>query len=229
VPRISLVIPAYNEQAALPRLLDSIDLARQRYRTEIEVIVADNASTDRTPDIAHSRGCTVVHVQKRAIAAARNAGAHAATGEILAFVDADSSIHPDTFNAIDDAMGKGHAIVGATSARYDRTSFGIAFTTLCATIVFAVTRLDTGVVFCLRKDWQSAGGYDESRLWAEDICFLFALKRLGRPFVRLKNVRAVTSARKFDRFGDWHAFALPLNLFRVDFVQRYWYRQRSKT
>ncbi len=55
--RISLVIPAWNEERYLPRLLDSVDAARARYRggaDRIEVIVADNASTDRTADSGNS-------------------------------------------------------------------------------------------------------------------------------------------------------------------------------
>lgn len=54
-PKISLVIPAFNEAAYLPRLLDTVDVARNRYRcgaSLIEVVVADNASTDETPQIA---------------------------------------------------------------------------------------------------------------------------------------------------------------------------------
>ena len=58
--RLSLVIPAYNEEALLPRLLDTVDAARARYTfgaDAIEVIVADQGSTDRTAAIATSRGC----------------------------------------------------------------------------------------------------------------------------------------------------------------------------
>ena len=70
-PRISLIIPAYNEEELLPRLLDSIDAARATYGGTVEVIVADNASTDGTAELARRRGCRVVAVEKRAIAAAR--------------------------------------------------------------------------------------------------------------------------------------------------------------
>ena len=69
-PRLSLVIPAYNEEAYLAALLDSVDLARERYRggpDAIEVILADNASTDRTATMARARGCHVVSVEKRVI------------------------------------------------------------------------------------------------------------------------------------------------------------------
>src|SRR6202140_3154748 len=99
--RQTLVIPAHNEEALLPRLLDTVDVARAQYSFgagAIEVIVADNASTDRTAEIAADRGCRVVSVAKRAIAASRNGGAAQATSPILAFIDADSQVHPETFN-----------------------------------------------------------------------------------------------------------------------------------
>ena len=102
-PRFSLVIPAWNEQAYLPRLLDSVDVARGAYHgpaDAVEVIVADNASTDRTGEIARDRGCRVAHVELRRIAAARNGGAAIARGEVVCFVVADFRIHPATFHAL---------------------------------------------------------------------------------------------------------------------------------
>ena len=65
MPRCSLVIPAYNEARLLPRLLDSVDAARSRYKGSVQVIVADNASTDKTAAIAAARGCEVARVEKR--------------------------------------------------------------------------------------------------------------------------------------------------------------------
>jgi glycosyltransferase involved in cell wall biosynthesis len=243
MPRISLVIPAFNEEHYLPLLLDSIHSARQRYEVgfdEVEIIVADNASTDGTARLARARGCRVVQVEKRAIAAARNAGARIATGQILAFVDADSQIHPDTFNAIERTLTSDRVVVGATSVRYSRMSAGIAFTTLVAITFFQLAGLDAGVVFCRRADWQAVGGYNEDRLWLEDAEFLIALKRLGRTrgqrFARTKGVRAITSARKYDRLGDWHVFThlLPRVVASLLFsrfacrrsVRSYWYEDR---
>jgi glycosyltransferase involved in cell wall biosynthesis len=56
-PNISLVIPAFNEAAYLPRLLDTVDAAKENYRhgaDRIEIIIADNSSTDETPDIGQA-------------------------------------------------------------------------------------------------------------------------------------------------------------------------------
>lgn len=213
--RFSIIIPAYNEELFLPRLLDSIEVARQIYRAgreAIEVIVADNASTDDTARVARKLGCRVVRVQKRVIAAARNGGARAARGEVLCFIDADSQIHPETFNAIDDCLGFNRVIAGMTGVRPERWSLGI-FVTYCLLMPFAwLMNMDTGVVFCRREDFEAVGGYDESRLYAEDVAFLFALLRRGRErgqrLKRLKGVKALGATRKFDEFGDWHYFTL---------------------
>src|SRR5438132_10817488 len=115
--RFSVIIPAYNEEQYLPRLLESIEIARSNYSggsEQIEVIVADNDSNDRTAEVAAAHGARVVHVAKRRIAAARNGGAHAAHGEILCFIDADSAVHPQTFNEVDRAMKTGRYIDGFT-------------------------------------------------------------------------------------------------------------------
>jgi len=131
-PTLSVVIPASNEAALLPRLFDNLDAARQRWTAAghaveaIEIIVADNGSTDATPSIAAMRGARVVPVEKRAIAAACNGGAAAARSEILAFIDADSVVHPDSFIAVAAAMTNPLTIAGSTGVTMERWSPGIA-------------------------------------------------------------------------------------------------------
>jgi glycosyltransferase involved in cell wall biosynthesis len=239
-PRFSVVIPAYNEERLLPKLLDSIDAACELYAggsRAVEVVVADNASTDSTASLAASRGCRVVSVEKRVIAAARNGGARAARGEIVCFVDADTTIHPETFRAIDEALATGRVVGGATGVRLERWSPGIAAAYMMIVPLVWVTGIDTGLVFCRREDFEAIGGYDERLRIAEDVAFPWALKRLGRRrgqvLTRLRRYKATASLRKFDEHGDWHYVAmLPrttfLFLFRrrafLEFIDRYWYR-----
>jgi glycosyltransferase involved in cell wall biosynthesis len=237
--RFSLVIPAYNEERLLPGLLETIVVARERYRygaDAIQVIIADNGSIDTTAAIAESYGCEVVRVEERRIASVRNGGARHAAGEILSFVDADTKVHPETFNAIDDALKTGRVVAGATGVRLDRMSPGIAATyALLIPFVWAM-RMDTGVVFCRRDDFEEIGGYDERRSFGEDVQLLFDLKRVGRKrgqkLIRLRAVKAVASTRKFDSFGDWHYFTelrrlLPLMVrspeATSEFAERFWY------
>lgn len=238
--RFSLVIPAYNEALLLPRLLDTVDAARRRYRGgagAIQVIVADNASTDKTADIAKARGCELARVEKRVIAASRNGGARAARGELVCFIDADCTIHPQTFNAIDEAMGRDEVVGGATGVRPERWSPGLVATWLVFLPGVLATGMDAGVVFCRRSDFEEIGGYNEALDYAEDVAFLWALRKLGRRrgqrLARLTGVQAVTSTRKFDRHGDWHYFTLlPRSAFSLlrsrhnEAARRYWYDDR---
>jgi glycosyltransferase involved in cell wall biosynthesis len=237
--RFSLIIPAHNERELLPRLLDTVDLARARFaegEDAVEVIVADNASTDGTGDLAAERGCVVVRVTERLIAAARNGGARVARGEVLCFVDADMRIDVESFNAIDQAIRRPDIIAGATGVRLERWSLGIALTYALIVPLVILMRIDTGVVFCRRADFEAVGGYDERREIGEDVAFLWAMRLLGKKrgqrLVRLRKFKATTSMRKFDQHGDWHyltqviPYGFPA-LFRPGskspIAKRYWY------
>src|SRR3954470_22545376 len=143
--RQTLVIPAHNEEALLPRLLATVDVARERYSfgaDAIEIIVADNASTDRTAEIATAHGCRVVSVAKRAISASRNGGAAAARSPILAFVDADTQIHPDTFNGIERALADGRIVGGATGLTLERWSLPLLATYAAIIPLVLLTGMD---------------------------------------------------------------------------------------
>jgi glycosyltransferase involved in cell wall biosynthesis len=244
-PRFSLIIPAWNEQAYLPRLLDTVEEARRRYHgaaEAIEVIVADNASTDGTAGIARARGCRVAHVERRRIACARNGGAAAARGEVLCFVDADYRIHPETFNVIDRELATGRFIGGATGITPERWSPGIVVTMVVVLGLLRPWGMDGGVWFCRREDFEAVGGYDESVPVSEDVRLLWALRKLGRrrrPRQKLTRgrstgppARALASTRKFDKHGDWHFLRDTLRLLcwmavsprKFDaHVRRYWY------
>jgi glycosyltransferase involved in cell wall biosynthesis len=236
---ISLVVPAYNEERFLPRLLDSVDVAIAAWRgprADLEVVVADNQSTDATPRIAAERGCRVVATVPRTIAATRNAGARAARGDRLAFVDADARVHPDTFNEIARLLDSGRVVGGASGVTMDRWSPGIALTYAMLLPMVWLTGFDTGVTFCRREDFEAVGGYDEELKFAEDVKFLFELwrrgRRTGRRVIRARRIKAVYSTRKFDDHGDWHYFGLlwrglthPFGGGRMDeMADRYWYK-----
>jgi hypothetical protein len=97
--------------------------------------------------------------------------------------------------------------------------------------------MDTGVVFCRKADFEAVGGYDESRVIAEDLAFLWALRKLGKQrgqrLMRATRAKAVASTRKFDEFGDWHYFGLTRKCLPMlwrrggnEFTDRYWYKPK---
>lgn len=237
--RFSVVVPARNEEKLLPRLLDTVEVARRAYAggaDEVEVVVADNVSTDGTAEVARAAGARVVSVEKRVIGAVRNGGARDARGEILVFVDADIRMHSGTFDAIDAALATGRVVGGATGVRLERMSAGLAATYAALMPLVWLLRMDTGPTFVRRSDFEAVGGYDECLLVAEDVALLLALRRLGRSrgqhLTRLRTAKAIASVRKFDVYGDWHylrlAPAVALEMLRRGqrgsrFVDRYWY------
>src|SRR5205814_1448546 len=113
---ISFVVPAYNEERLIGGTLDAIHAAAREIGQHYEVIVADDASTDRTAAIARAHGARVIAVRFRQIARVRNAGARAATGSVLIFVDADTIVTPVTVRRTLDALAGGAAGGGAAIA-----------------------------------------------------------------------------------------------------------------
>lgn len=96
-PLISVIIPLYNEEYALPRCFDSV-LAQNHEK--LEVILIDDGSTDQSPVIcdhyaARDERVRVIHQENTGRSGARNAGLDAAMGEFILFVDADDYILPD--------------------------------------------------------------------------------------------------------------------------------------
>ena len=93
-PRFSVVIPAYNAAATLPRAIESV--LGQSWPAH-EILIVDDGSSDATADIARHYGGSVKLIQQpnRGVSVARNAGAAAAQGDWLAFLDADDWYEPD--------------------------------------------------------------------------------------------------------------------------------------
>src|SRR5947207_10528077 len=89
---LSFIIPAYNEEFDLGRIIAAIRDAANCGGHPSEIIVVDDGSTDATARLAEAEGAALVQIYRRQIAAARNAGARAAHGEVLFFVDADTRI-----------------------------------------------------------------------------------------------------------------------------------------
>lgn len=95
--RLSIVIPAYNEQDYLPGCLEQVlaEVRRCADPDEVEVLVVDNASIDATADIARQiPGVRVVHEPNKGLTKARQRGLESARGEVIGYVDADTRMPP---------------------------------------------------------------------------------------------------------------------------------------
>jgi len=114
--KISFVVPAYNEQALLPQSLTAIrdEILRAGYGlgTEAEIIVVNNASTDRTREVAEAiPGVVVVDEPRKGLVQARWCGFEASTGTLIANIDADTIIPPGWLTEVMRQFEKGENLV----------------------------------------------------------------------------------------------------------------------
>jgi glycosyltransferase involved in cell wall biosynthesis len=192
---ISFVIPAYNEERLLPRTLRAVKDSAAASREAFEVLVVDDASTDGTAAVAREHGAKVVSANCRQIAAARNAGAAAAAGKFLIFVDADTIVTTDAVCAALNAM-RGGAAGGGCAFRFDRPVplYGRLMEAVAAP-AYRLLGLASGCfLFCTREAFRAAGGFDPTLFGAEEAAMSRALRRHGRFVVLRQSV--TTSARK---------------------------------
>jgi glycosyltransferase involved in cell wall biosynthesis len=192
---ISFIVPAYDEECLLGATLDALHAAGRALNEPYELVVADDGSTDRTATVAEGHGARVVRVAHRQIAATRNSGARAATGELLIFVDADTIVSESVVRAAVDAVRRG-AVGGGAAIEFDR---GVPWYAKLLMPIFAGCYRALGLaagcfLFCSRDAFSAVGGFDETFFGAEEIVMSRALRNLG-PFVVLKQA-VTTSGRK---------------------------------
>lgn len=193
---LSFIVPAYNEELELPSTLSAIRAAADANSEPYEIIVVDDGSTDTTATVAASGGARVVTIHRRQIAAARNAGAREARGDILFFVDADTRISPAHVPGVQGALAAGCAGGGARVTTDGLVPlWGRVFVRVFSAFYFTVANLGAGAfLFTTRKNFDRVGGFDEQLFAGEEIYFSQALKKLGR--FRVLADPAVTSGRK---------------------------------
>jgi glycosyltransferase involved in cell wall biosynthesis len=193
--QISFIVPAHNEELLLGHTLEALHAAGQALGAPYEIVVADDASDDATGAVAESHDARVVRVERRQIAAARNAGAAAARGEIFIFVDADTVVTPAVVRAAVRAVRRG-AAGGGCAFRFDGPIplYARLLHRLATPIGHALGLAGGCFLFCSRAAFRAAGGFSEEVFAAEEVSFATGLKRQGR-FVMLREC-VTTSGRK---------------------------------
>jgi glycosyltransferase involved in cell wall biosynthesis len=197
---ISFIVPAYNEEAELPGTLRAIHSAAAGYRYEI--VLVNDGSTDATSAIGEQFGARVISIERRQIAAARNAGARAARGDILIFVDADTRIGPEHVRGAMQALENGFA-GGGSRLDFDGEIplWGKVMFHVFSTLYFGLNLGAGAFLFTTRENFFAVDGFDEIYFAGEEVFFTVALKRLGR--FKLLREAAITSGRKLRMYSGW--------------------------
>ena len=201
--RLSVIIPTLNEAAGIGTTLAALAQMRER---GAEVIVVDGGSSDDTIARAQPLADRVL-AAPRGRATQMNAGAAAATGDVLLFLHADSRLPADADRLI-------LAAIGATAEVWGRFDVAIEGRhPLLPVIAWFMNRRSrlTGIatgdqgLFVTRALFAAAGGYPPIALM-EDVALSQALRARGAP--RCLRERIVTSGRRWERHGVWRTMAL---------------------
>ena len=201
-PKVSFVIPAHNEELLIGSTVLACNQAGRAIGGDFEIVVACDGCTDRTDEIATAAGAKVTHTTKRIIAGARNAGAAVATGELLIFVDADTSPPPESVVEAVSAIRAGAVGGGAGVVLDGRVHFAAEVLLAVINRAFRMARLTGGCfLFCTRPAFEAAGGWDETLLVSEEIAMAGALKKIGR--FEIVRTPVITSGRKLRTYSAW--------------------------
>lgn len=176
-PKVSVIIPAYNQADYLGAAIQSV--LDQTYQ-QFELIVVNDASPDHTRMVVQqfqdSRLIYIEHPENRHLAVTRNTGIRAASGEVIAFLDADDLFHPDKLQAHVRFLAQ-HPTVGVTyNARFEfygqQQIFGLwrpPVTVTLADLVLGFPFAPSDMV--LRREWlEQVNLFDESYVaYSEDL------------------------------------------------------------
>ena len=203
--RVSVVLPAFNEEKLLPAALAAVKAAASAFTArgwEWECVVCDNNSTDGTSAVACAAGATVVFEPVNQIGRARDAGARVATGEWLVFIDADSTPSAELFASIATRIAEGRALGGGSTVELEPG------TPRFARFVCGLWNLWSRLagwaagscVWFEATAFRSVGGFGTEYYAGEEVFLSRRLKSLarrsGRRFVILADHPLRTSSRK---------------------------------
>lgn len=238
---ISIVIPAFNEAGFIASTLRSVINASRGYMGPVEIIVVDNNSSDATGAIARSFGVRVISEPINQIARARNAGARAASGSCLVFLDADTRLEGDILDKVAANLSSKRVIGGGAWAEPDAGWIGRFLFKYIVNYALALRNVTVGpFLYCESDAFHRVGGFDETLYAAEEFSLARRLKAEGRKHGKTWKIirydtahRIVTSGRKFDRFAGLELAVQHLHLIwnLHDKIRQkdqcgYWYRGR---
>jgi glycosyltransferase involved in cell wall biosynthesis len=212
----SIIVPAFNEEKRIAACLESI--RAQRTRHSYEVIVSDSNSTDRTASIAAPYADKLVVCMERGTARARNEGARLASGDLLAFIDSDTTIMPDYLDTVYDAFGDKHTLAVSCAFRFTSRRpklLAAEYVTNAYYILRSMCGAATlpGFNVCIRRDaFERVGGFRLCHL--EDLDMSIKLRQAGRT-VYLPRRLAITSSRRLEQDGISGTLKYYMDLFEA--------------
>lgn len=230
--KLAFVIPAYNEEALIGDCLTSVVAEVERSGADAEIIVVNNASTDRTGEIARSfNGVKVVDETRKGLVHARAAGLDATTAELVANIDADTIVPAGWIDTVLTEFGKNPDLVALSGPYiyYDLSLYNRALVRMFYYGAYAIYLLNRHVLkvgsmiqggnFVFKRSaWLEVGGYDRTIIFhGEDTDVARRLSQVG-PVKWTFRLPMQTSGRRLEKEGVFKTGATyVLNYFWVTF------------
>lgn len=201
--RISVIVPALDEEGQIVETLRALGPLRARGH---EVIVADGGSADRTAALAAPLADRVV-AAPRGRARQQNAGAAAATGDVLVFLHADTRLPEDGDALVAAALTSPGAVWGRFDVRLTGRAPMLRVVERLISLRSRLSGIATGdqAIFVRRAAFDAVGGFPDQPLM-EDVALSRALKRIARPACLRATV--LTSSRRWETRGIWRTILL---------------------
>jgi glycosyltransferase involved in cell wall biosynthesis len=231
--KLAFVIPAYNEEVLIGQCLQSVLAEIKRAGIPADVIVVNNASTDRTGEIARSfDGVTVVDEPKKGLVNARDAGFAASEGyDLVANIDSDTIVPEGWLDVVMREYAADPKLVCVSGpyiyydmAWHNRAMIGGFY--LLTKLIYIMNRyilrvgsvVQGGNFVFKRQAWADVGGYNrEIEIFGEDTDVAVRLSRVGNVKWTYK-LRMKTSGRRLEKEGVFAtAGTYTLNFFWVTF------------
>jgi glycosyltransferase involved in cell wall biosynthesis len=217
--KISVIVPAYDEEQYLPETLGLIGKGLSIAACPSEIIVVDNDSHDGTKRIAESFGAKVFLEIEHNIAKVRNTGAKNSNGDVLIFIDADTHVPETLFKKIVSIMEDGKCFGGAVAVDYeDFERKWMKYYLLGWKFWGTIFNMTQGAAqFCRKTVFERLEGYDQTIFMGEDVEFYWRLSKYARRnngYLRfVKHPKVKTSPRRFDKMSLWKTFLLTHPIF----------------
>lgn len=194
----SVIIPAHNEENYLRKTLHSV---RQQSCQNFETIVVANGCTDKTEEIAKKRAnIRVLSLPRANVSVARNAGALNAKGDILVFLDADTTLETDSLEKIKEEFSEGYAVLAArVKPDVQKLRYKVLMSLKNFHNVSGIYKATVGIFVCRKKDFQKAEGYDPETTVREHQKLREKLFKMGR--YKCINSYVTTSTRRYEQWG----------------------------
>ena len=228
-PKISVVVPAYNEEKYIDQTLNS--LIGQKGNYDFEVVIVDNNSTDQTVKrvlkYKNKLNIRVISEKKQGRGPARKRGFDASFGEIVVSLDADTIVYPDWLTVLVDNL-RGQNVATTTSCKIEDCPFLTKF-------IFNVTqpwvaflyRIFSGHFWLsgfsfaiLKSSYLKSGGFDANLQAQEDLDLSFRVAKLGQ--IKFINKPVIFSGRRFKQ-----GLLKGLYQYILTFIEAFFFRKKD--